>query len=132
MAHLFRTVLRASVGIVVALGVLAATPTAVSASSTGRSRLVGELGYEGGAAPAPFHPTAGTVEVWFTLNPLVLDWKVGPSGRFKIPLGPGTYAIVGCGPTSTAASAPLCGNKTTVTLRAGEVHRVRVVWAYAP
>jgi hypothetical protein len=133
VAHLLRTPLRVAVGVVVALGILVTTTSAMaSASSRSQARLVGELGYEGGVAPGGFHPTAGTVEVRFTLNPLILDWKVGPSGRFRIPLGPGTYTIVGCGPSSSAVSTPVCGTKQTVTLTAHRVDHVQLVWAYVP
>ncbi len=94
--------------------------------------LVGELGFEGGAYPGGFHPTAGTVTVAFTLEPIVVEKPVGPSGRFRIPLRPGTYTVTGCGPSASATSSPLCGRPRRITLVAGEVDHIRLVWALAP
>lgn len=95
--------------------------------------LVGELGYEGGAYPGPFHPTAGTVEVEFYSLPLALLKHVGPSGKFRIPLGPGKYTVIGCGPSaSVVPGAGECSSPLSVDLKAGEVDHVKLVWAYVP
>jgi hypothetical protein len=105
---------------------------ATSAPSVNRALLVGELGIEGGPYPGGFHPTAGSVEVEFSNLPLVLLQKVGPSGHFRIPLGPGKYRVVGCGPSASATPGPRCSRPLTITLTSGEVEHIQLVWAYAP
>jgi hypothetical protein len=123
----------ASLGAVAAVGIQAAPALASSdASPVSTSAIVGVLGYEGGAASANFHPTSGTVEVEFTNPPLVLEKKVGKSGHFRIPLGPGSYTVIGCGPSSSSGSSPLCGQPQNITLKAGEVDHIRLIWAYVP
>jgi hypothetical protein len=92
--------------------------------------LTGTLGYEGGPYPGGFHPTAGTVQVAYTDQPLVMVTRVGPSGHFKIDLGPGTYRVTGCGPKHDGSQ--MCGKPRTITLTAGEVDHVRLVWALTP
>ncbi len=123
----------ASLGAISAVGIQAAPALASSSvvGSNSRSAIVGVLGYEGGTAAAKFHPTAGTVEVEFTNPPLVLEKKVGKSGHFRIPLGPGSYTVIGCGPSSSGGT-PLCGQPQNITLKAGEVDHIRLIWAYVP
>jgi hypothetical protein len=94
--------------------------------------LVGELGIEGGAYPGSFRPTPGSVEVEFYAQPLVLEKKVGRSGQFKIRLGPGKYTVIGCGPSASARPSSQCSRPKTLTLAAGEVDYVQLVWAYVP
>lgn len=132
MPRLLQTALSASLIVLASLGVQAAATQATGASVATRTLIVGELGYEGGPSPGGFHPTAGTVDVAFTINPLVLEKKVGKSGHFSIPLGPGTYEVTGCGPTSSTTTTPQCSKPIEVTLRAGEVDHLRLVWAYTP
>jgi hypothetical protein len=122
----------ASLGALTAVGVQAAPALASSAvvpNST--SAIVGVLGYEGGGPSTKFHPTSGTVEVEFTNPPLVLLKKVGDSGHFRIGLQPGSYTVIGCGPSSSGGS-PLCGQPQNITLKAGEVDHIRLIWAYVP
>jgi hypothetical protein len=99
-----------------------------------QSRLVGELGVEGGAYPGGFHPTAGEVEVIFDgPNPLALLKKVGPSGHFKILLPSGKYTVIGCGPgTTTPPIGNNCSKPITVELLPGQLDKVQLVWAYVP
>ncbi len=94
--------------------------------------MVGQLGFEGGPYPGGFHPTAGTVDVEFHSVPLVLVTHVGPSGDFDIRLGPGSYTVIGCGPSPKGGQSGQCSRPLAVTLRAGEVDHVRLIWAYAP
>lgn len=133
MARKWVVGIAASVGAISALGMQAAPALASSNAgpSTG-SAIVGVLGYEGGAASADFHPTSGTLDVEFTNPPLVLVKKVGDSGHFRLPLKPGTYTIIGCGPSSSSGATPQCGQPQNITLKAGEVDHIRVVWAYVP
>jgi hypothetical protein len=122
----------ASLGAISAVGIQAAPALASSnVAPTSKSAIVGVLGYEGGGPTNKFHPTSGTVEVEFMNPPLVLEKKVGDTGHFRIPLGPGNYAVIGCGPSSSG-STPLCGQPQNVTLKAGEVDHIRVIWAYVP
>lgn len=102
------------------------------AAAAHRSSLEGTLGYEGGPYPGGFHPTAGSVQVAFMINPLVLEKTVGKSGHFTIPLAAGTYTVTGCGPISSANPNPRCGRATTIKLRAGERRQLRLVWMDAP
>ena len=109
-----------------------AAPTTPATAAPG-AVLVGELGYEGGAYPGSFHPTAGTVEVEFYSMPLALLKHVGPSGKFRIPLGPGKYTVIGCGPSaSVVPGAGECSSPLSVDLKSGEVDHVKLVWAYVP
>jgi hypothetical protein len=113
-------------------GGLPASASVTMGRTAEKSELVGVLGYEGGAAPGGFHPTSGWVEVAYTnTEPLSLVQRVGATGHFRIPLGPGTYAVTGCGPFSRGGNGP-CGQTHDVTLKAGETERIRVVWADAP
>ncbi len=132
MSRLLNLALAVSATSFAAIG-LQAAPAHAAEPAVPRALLVGELGIEGGAYPGLFHPTAGTVEVEFTNLPLVIEKHVGRSGQFKIPLGPGTYTVIGCGPSASAATpAPLCSTPKTITLAPGEVDFLELVWAYVP
>ncbi len=132
MSRKWALAMAVSMGGVAVLGLPAAPALAgTSGSAAGKSALVGVLGYEGGPAPGGFHRTSGSVEVEFANVPLALEKKVGSSGHFRIPLGPGTYTVIGCGPSSDG-SQPLCTKPKNVTLKAGEVDHLRLVWALAP
>jgi hypothetical protein len=102
------------------------------AAPAAQALLKGKLGYEGGAFPNKFHPTAGVVDVEFQNPPLVLQKQVGSSGHFKMPLGPGTYTVIGCGPGANGGSNGECSKPQTVTLQAGEVDHVTLIWAHVP
>jgi hypothetical protein len=131
MSRLLNLAMAASLSTVAALGLQAAPAHAQTTS--GRALLVGELGYEGGAYPGGFHPTAGTVEVEFVNPPLVLLKPVGRSGQFKIALSPGTYTVIGCGPSASAGTpGSQCSAPHTVKLAAGEVDFVELIWAFVP
>jgi hypothetical protein len=122
----------AALGTISAVGIQAAPAVASSdAGPNATSEIVGVLGYEGGGPSNIFHPTSGTVEVEFVNPPLVLLKKVGNSGHFRILLGPGSYTVIGCGPSSSGGS-PLCGQPQNITLKAGEVDHIRLIWAYVP
>ena len=126
--HLAMAIAAASIS---TAGFLAAPAHATTATGK-RALLVGELGYEGGAYPPAFHPTAGTVELEFTNPPIVLIKQVGRSGHFQFRLAPGTYGVIGCGPTSSSGAVPLCSRPQTITLAAGQVDFIQLVWAYVP
>jgi len=111
---------------------LQAAPAQAATTTGGGSLLVGELGYEGGAYPGGFHPTAGTVDVEFYSVPLVLVKNVGKSGHFKIQLSPGKYTVIGCGPSTPGASDSPCSQPQNLTLAAGEVDHIKLIWAYVP
>lgn len=116
------------------LATATAARAATAAPTADHSKLVGELGYEGGPAPGGFHPGPGTVEVnWDGPEPISLLKKVGKSGHFTIKLGPGKYTVIGCGPNSSVSGMnSQCSKPKTFTLTTGEVHHVRLVWAYTP
>jgi hypothetical protein len=116
----------------IALVGLQAVPAHASTTSAKKSAIVGELGYEGGAAPGGFHPTAGTVEVEFNSVPLTLEKHVGKSGHFHIKLSPGGYTVIGCGPASGGAAKSQCSQPQNITLVAGEVDNIQLIWAYVP
>ena len=80
-----------------------AVPAQAATTATHQAAIVGELGYEGGAAPGGFHPTSGNVEVEFKSVPLTLEKHVGKSGHFTIKLSPGNYTVIGCGPSASRA-----------------------------
>jgi hypothetical protein len=134
MAHKWVFGMAASLGAISAVGIQA-TPALAGSDAGAKSTpaIVGVLGYEGGAADN-FHPTSGTVEVEFTNVPLVLEKKVGSTGHFRIHVGPGTYNVVGCGPSSSSSGAsPVCGQPENITLKAGEVDHIgHLIWAYVP
>jgi len=130
-----------SVGVAVAVAALTLIGTVpVAAAQAGTvtpavpgTKLVGELGFEGGAYPGHFHPGPGTVEVEFDMQPLVIQKKVGPSGHFSFSLGPGQYTVVGCGPSASGVSpGSQCSKPKSITLYSGEVRHIRLVWALVP
>lgn len=131
MSPLLKLALALSTGSLALVG-LQAAPAQAATTAGQRALLVGELGFEGGAYPGGFHPTAGTVEVEFDSQPLVLEKKVGRSGQFKIKLSPGKYTVLGCGPTASGSPSSQCSAPQKVSLAAGEVDFVELVWAYAP
>jgi hypothetical protein len=94
--------------------------------------LTGELGIEGGVYPGGFHPTAGSVEVEWQNPPIALDQRVGKNGHFRISLPPGTYTVVGCGPTASSSPVPQCSKPRKIKLSAGETDHIRLVWALVP
>lgn len=98
----------------------------------GGAEVVGRLGYEGGAFPGTFTPTAGTVFVQFDLRPLELVRSVGASGSFALHLASGTYTLTGCGPGNPTSPVGPCGRSKTVTLTANEKVHVQLVWLLAP
>jgi hypothetical protein len=118
----------------IAMTGLLAVPAHAATTTVERSLLVGKLGFEGGPYPGGFHPTAGTVEVNFNSLPLSIVKSVGKSGKFKIRLSPGGYAVTGCGPSisASATSSGLCGTPQNVNLKPGEVDHIKLVWAYTP
>ncbi len=114
-----------------ALGALGLQAAPAGAVTPYRGLLAGQLGYEGGAYPGGFHPTSGTVDVAFRSPPLVLVKSVGPNGRFAIPLNPGTYTVIGCGPSASGGTHQ-CSRPRTVTIRSGQIDLIRLVWALVP
>ena len=112
----------------------AATPLAATLTPAGQpAELIGWLGYEGGPYPGGFHPTSGSVEVFFSSQPLVLNEKVGRSGHFSISLSPGKYTVTGCCPSAPDGSTGRpCSTPKTITLTSVQVRHVELVWAYAP
>jgi len=117
----------------IAMMALQAAP-AYAATTTGQqAALVGKLGIEGGPYPGGFHPTSGSVKVEFYSVPLVLKQPVGSSGQFKIPLPPGRYTVIGCGPSASDGSASRqCSKPRRITLKPGEVDHIKLVWLEAP
>ena len=110
---------------------LTALPAQAATPNAG-AEIIGQLGYEGGAYPGTFKPTAGTVFVQFDLRPLQLVHAVGKSGSFKLHLSPGTYTLTGCGPATSTAPVGQCGRPMTVTLVAHETDHLQLVWLMAP
>jgi hypothetical protein len=131
MLRLTKLALALSASSIALIG-LQTAPAHASTTSAKQSAIVGELGYEGGAAPGGFHPTAGTVEVEFNSVPLTLEKHVGKSGHFHIKLSPGSYTIIGCGPASGGTANGQCSQPQNITLVAGEVDYIQLIWAYAP
>jgi hypothetical protein len=131
MSRLLNFVVAMSAGSISAIGFQVA-PAHAATPAVKRALLTGELGIEGGAYPGTFHPTAGTVEVEFDNQPLSLVKKVGRSGQFRIPLEPGSYTVIGCGPSASSRPGSQCSKAQDVTLTVGEVDYVQLVWEYAP
>lgn len=133
MSHILRAALAASALAAGGAGFVVTTAPASAAgdASGNQAVLAGKLGYEGGAYPGKFHPTSGTVEVEFQNPPLVLEKHVGKSGHFRIQLSPGSYTVIGCGPSSSGGSSQ-CSQPQNVTLTAGEVDHITLIWAYVP
>jgi hypothetical protein len=102
-------------------GVAAATPL-----MTSHGAIVGQLGYEGGAYPGGFHPTAGLVK--FTGPQKVAPVKVPQSGDFSVHVVPGDYTLTGCGGTKNKQ----CGPPQQVTVKARATTHVQVPWLLAP
>ncbi len=129
LTNLALAVSAGSVGIIA----LQAGP-AQAIASKGQSELVGKLGYEGGALPGKFHPTAGSVVVNFDgPTPLSLEKHVGPSGHFKVKLPAGQYTVTGCGPSASGtAPSGQCSKPVEITLTSGEVDHITLVWAMVP
>jgi hypothetical protein len=111
---------------------LQAVPAHAATTPKHQSAIVGELGFEGGAAPGKFHPTAGTVEVQFKSVPLTLEKHVGKSGHFAIRLSPGNYTVIGCGPAASSTSTGQCSKPKNIHLVSGEVDYLKLIWAYVP
>ncbi len=109
-----------------------AVPAQAATTATHQAAIVGELGYEGGAAPGGFHPTSGNVEVEFKSVPLTLEKHVGKSGHFTIKLSPGNYTVIGCGPSATSTASGRCSQPKNIHLVSGEVDHIRLVWARVP
>jgi hypothetical protein len=131
MSRLTNLALTLSASSIALIG-LQAAPAQAATTPNHRSAIVGELGYEGGAAPGGFHPTAGTVEVEFNSVPLVLEKRVGKSGHFHIKLSPGSYTVIGCGPATSGTVTGSCSQPQNINLVAGEVDHIQLIWAYAP
>ncbi len=132
MSRLINLALAMSAAGIAVTGLQAAPAHAATTTST-QALLVGELGYEGGAYPGGFHPTAGTVYVEFHSAPLTLDQAVGPSGHFTIPLAAGKYTVIGCAPSSSSGAANgQCSMPKNLTLTSGEVDHIRLIWARVP
>lgn len=88
--------------------------------------IAGQLGYEGGAYPGTFHPTAGLVMV---AGPkMERTVSVPGSGDFTISLSPGRYKLTGCGGTNDTQ----CGPSQKVTVRPGKTVQVQIAWLLAP
>jgi hypothetical protein len=133
MSRLSKLALAASVS-GIAMVSLQTGPAHAATATASQAALVGKLGYEGGAYPDKFHPTAGSVEVEFdSVTPLSLEHRVGPSGQFKISLPAGMYTVIGCGPAASGGTAGgTCGRPVNLTLTRGDVDHIKLVWAYAP
>jgi hypothetical protein len=118
----------------IAMVALQTGPARATTATTSQAELIGKLGYEGGAYPDKFHPTAGSVEVEFdSVTPLSLVHRVGPSGHFEISLPAGEYTVIGCGPaTSGGTAGGQCGKPVNLTLTPGEIDHIKLVWAYTP
>jgi hypothetical protein len=130
MSRLTNLAVALSAGSIAMIG-LQAAPAHAGTTPAHSSAIVGELGYEGGAPPGEFHPTAGTVEVEYNSVPLTLEKHVGKSGHFHIKLAPGSYTVTGCGPATTGATGQ-CGQPQNINLVSGEVDHIQLIWAYVP
>jgi hypothetical protein len=133
MSRLINLALAVSAGSIAMIG-LQAVPAHAAPTTSQQALLVGELGYEGGAYPGLFHPTAGTVFVEFdSVTPITLEQAVGPSGHFTVQLAAGKYTVIGCGPSSSSSAASgQCSKPKNLTLSSGEVDHIRLVWARVP
>lgn len=109
---------------------LGAVPTTVVAaanpSATSHGVISGQLGFEGGAYPGRFHPTAGLVK--FAGPQKVEPVKVPESGDFTVHVAPGDYTLTGCGGTKNRQ----CGPPQQVTVKARATSHVQVPWLLAP
>jgi hypothetical protein len=120
-------VMLATAAAAIALGAVSTTAAEGAARPlTTHGVISGRLGYEGGAYPGRFHPTAGLVKV-------AGPQKVGPikvpvSGHFSVPVVPGDYTLTGCGGTKNKQ----CGPPQQVTVKARGTSHVQVPWLLAP
>jgi hypothetical protein len=108
-----------------AFGVVDTTASA-TASPAPHGVISGQLGFEGGAYPGRFHPTAGLVK--FAGPQKVGPVKVPKSGDFTVHVVPGDYTLTGCSGTKNRQ----CGSPQDVTVKAGKTRHVQVVWLMAP
>jgi hypothetical protein len=133
MSRLTNVALAASVSGLAAVA-LQAGPAHAATTTSSQAELAGRLGYEGGAFPDTFHPTAGSIEVEFdSVTPITLEHRVGSSGHFKIALPAGKFTVIGCGPSASGGTASgQCSQPVNFTLTAGEVHHVKLIWAMVP
>jgi hypothetical protein len=133
MSRFVKLVLALFASTTTVIGLLAApalaSTTAAHTSAAHTSAIVGKLGVDGGAYPGRFRPTAGTVEVEFNSQPLVLMTAVGKSGKFDIKLSAGSYTVIGCGPQG---SGNQCSQPQDITLARGEVDHIQLVWEHLP
>jgi hypothetical protein len=126
--RLVSVVVLTMVATTVALGAVNTT-TAVAAGSPSTSPhgvISGRLGFEGGAYPGRFHPTAGLVK--FSGPQKVGPVKVPKSGDFTVRVVPGDYTLTGCGGTKDKQ----CGPPQQVTVKARTTRHVHVPWLLAP
>jgi hypothetical protein len=99
---------------------------AAAAPTTSHGVISGHLGYEGGAYPGRFHPTAGVVT--FAGPQKVSPVQVPQSGHFTVHVVPGDYTLTGCGGTKNKQ----CGPPQQVTVKARATSHVHVPWLLAP
>jgi hypothetical protein len=120
-------VVLATVATSLALGAVTTTAAVAAASPvTSHGVITGQLGYEGGAYPGGFHPTAGVVR--FAGPQKVGPVKVPKSGHFTVPVEPGVYKLTGCSGTKNRQ----CGLPEKVTVKARTTRHVKVIWLLAP
>lgn len=109
---------------------IAVTPTPVAASmhadSAADGTITGQLGYEGGAYPGGFHPTAGVVQI--AGAGLTELQNVPKSGDFTVHVVPARYTLTGCSGTNDTQ----CGQPMHVKVKTGRTKLVQVVWLLAP
>ncbi len=119
---------RLILAVALATAISFSTATAVAAQTpvTPHGVIAGQLGYEGGAYPGGFQPTAGVVK--FVGPQRVGRVKVPDSGSFTVDVVPGIYTLTGCGGTKDRQ----CGSPQDVTVKAQKTSRVEVVWLRAP
>jgi hypothetical protein len=108
------------------LFISSAASGATATPSTPRGVVTGQLGYEGGAYPGLFHPTAGVVKFEGPQSPQRV--KVPESGDFTVDVVPGHYTLTGCGGTKNRQ----CGPSEQVIVRSRATTHVQVPWLLAP
>lgn len=120
-------VVLATAAATIAFGVVNTTAALAGASPlTPHGVIAGQLGFEGGAYPGGFHPTAGLVK--FVGPQKVGPVKVPESGAFTVHVVPGDYTLTGCSGTKNRQ----CGPPQQVAVKARTTSRVQVVWLLAP
>ena len=119
-------VVLATVPTAICLAAFTASPVAAASPLTSHGVISGQLGYEGGAYPGTFHPTAGLVK--FAGPQKVGPVKVPKSGDFTVHVIPGHYTLTGCSGTNDKQ----CGPPQQVTVKARTTSRVQVPWLLAP